>query len=93
MREAAVGAMLGVGLMLLGGAFAAFSAAQYLGSPQMLDSFSGDPVFTVDGQLVQYSAWTLDPLTVAMLGAGLVVFAASLVLMAIAWKPRRVPVY
>ena len=93
MRQAAVGAIAGIGLLFLGGAFVAFSAAEYLGSPQTLDSFSGNPVFTVDGRLVQYPVWTLDALTVGMLAAGLVVFAASLVLMAITWRPQRVPVH
>ena len=93
MRPAAVGAIIGAGLVLFGAALLGVSAAGYLGSPQPLDSFSGKVVFTVNGQLVQYSPWIPDALAVLLLGAGLVVLVASAVLTAIAWGPRRDRVY
>jgi len=93
MRPAAVGAIIGAGLVLLGAALLGGSAREYLGAPQPLDSFSGNVVFTVNGQLVQYSPWIPDTLAVLLLGAGLVMLVASLVLTAVAWGPRRERVY
>ena len=93
MRPVGVGAIIGAGLLLLGGALLGASAVTYLGSPEPLDSFSGSVVFTVNGQLVQYSPWIPDTLAVLLLAAGLVMLVASLVLTAVVWGPRRERVY
>ena len=93
MHPSRVGALVGAGLVLLGVILMAVSSAEYLGSPQALDSSSGNVVFSVNGQLVQYPEWTPDPLTVLLLGAGLVVVASSLVLAAVTWRPRPARVY
>ncbi len=93
MRPSRIGAFVGGGLLLLGGALLGVSAAEYLSSPQPLDSFSGNVVFTVNGRLVQYPSWAPDAPTVLLVGAGLVVLAVSLILTALAWGPRRDRVY
>ena len=70
----------------------ALSVTAYLGSPRALNSASGDVVFTVDGELVQYPPWVAGP-ELSVLVVGIIVLTASLVLAATTWKPRRPRVY
>lgn len=92
LRTAWFGILAAVALLGIGGGMLALSVTTYLGSPRALNSASGDVVFTVDGELVQYPPWIAGP-ELTVLGVGIVVLTASLVLAAITWKPRRPRVY
>ncbi len=91
MRFVLLGLGAALALLGLGGGMLAASITDYLDSPRTLSSTSGLPVFEVDGVLVQYAPFETG-LEVTVLGAGIVMLVASLVLAATVWRPRLIRV-
>lgn len=92
MRAPLVGALVGVALVVGGGASTVASATQYLDSPYDLNSASGMVVFRLGDALAQYPDWEPGLAAVAV-GCGMLVLTASVFAAAIGWKRLRPDVY